>query len=175
LKIFRSKYCFFLLLILFLFPSNKPVDPNSKIKVIFLYNFTKYIEWPVEYKTGDFVIGVLGVTLLMPELDNLSKTKMIGSQKCVIKYYNQVKDIQKCHMLFIPTDKSEDMESILKQVKGMNTLIITEKAGYAKKGAAINFVSVDNKQKFELNKANVGKYGLKVSSTLLSLGIIVDK
>jgi hypothetical protein len=111
----------------------------------------------------------------MPELDNLARTKMIGSQKCVIKYFNQVKDIQKCHMLFIPTDKSDEIETILKQVKGMNTLVVTEKPGLAKKGAGINFVSIDNKQKFELNKANVGKYGLKVSSNLLSLGIIIDK
>jgi hypothetical protein len=113
--------------------------------------------------------------MLMPELDNLSKTKTIGSQKCVIKYFNQVKDIQKCHILFIPTDKSEDIGSILKKVKGMNTLLVTEKEGLARKGAGINFISVDNKQKFELNKANVDKYGLKVSSNLLSLGIVIEK
>jgi hypothetical protein len=143
--------------------------------VIFLYNFTKYIEWPSENRHGDFVIGVLGVTLLMPELDNLAKTKMIGSQKCVVKYFNNVKDIQQCHMLFIPNDKSDEMENILKKVKGMKTLIVTEKEGLARKGAGINFVSIDNKQKFELNKTNVGKYGLKVSSNLLSLGILIEK
>ena len=175
MKFCRSKYCFFLLLIAFLFSSSKPVDPTSKIKVIFLYNFTKYIEWPAESRKGDFVIGVLGITMLMPELDNLSKTKTIGGQKCVIKYFNQVKDIQKCHILFIPTDKSEDIASILKKVKDMNTLIVTEKEGLARKGSGINFISVDNKQKFELNKANLDKYGLKVSSILLSLGIIIEK
>ena len=34
--------------------SSQKVDTNAKIKAVFIYNFTKYIEWPQEYKTGEF-------------------------------------------------------------------------------------------------------------------------
>lgn len=158
-----------------LFSSYKPpADPNAKIKVVFIYNFTKYIEWPTAYKKGDFIIGVLGSTSLLPDLENLAKTKTIGSQKCVVKSFASVKEIEKCHILFIPIEKSDDLELVLKKTKGMSTLLVTEKAGLAKKGSVINFINVENKQKFELNKTNASKNGLIVSSNLMSLGIAID-
>jgi hypothetical protein len=59
-------------------------------------------------------------------------------------------------------------------VKSKSTLIVTDKAGMAKKGAAINFIYADNKQKFELNKSNIEKYDLKVSQSLVKLSIEVE-
>jgi hypothetical protein len=63
---------------------------------------------------------------------------------------------------------------VLKKIKGMSTLVVTEKAGLARKGSVINFINVENKQKFELNKTNANKNGLVVSSNLMSLGIAID-
>jgi hypothetical protein len=62
----------------------------------------------------------------------------------------------------------------MSKIRGKSTLIITEKPGLARQGAAINFVVQENKTKFELNKGNAEKYDLKVSSNLLSLAIVVD-
>jgi hypothetical protein len=58
-------------------------------------------------------------------------------------------------------------------VKLHNTLIITEKQGLVEKGAGINFVIKNNRQKFELNKKNVERYKLKVSSNLEALAFTV--
>jgi hypothetical protein len=175
LKFQRVKYSQLFIFLALLFSSYKPpADPNAKIKVIFIYNFTKYIEWPSTYKKGDFVIGVLGNTSLLPDLETLARTKTIGTQKCVVKTFLAVKDIEKCHIIFIPIEKSDELESVLKKIKGMSTLVVTEKAGLARKGSVINFINVENKQKFELNKANASKNGLVVSSNLMSLGIAID-
>lgn len=59
-------------------------DVNSKIKAIFIYNFTKYIEWPENQKQGDFVIGVLGNSNpnLNKELDKMAALSKIGSRIC---------------------------------------------------------------------------------------------
>ena len=54
-----------------------------------------------------------------------------------------------------------------------STLIITEKQGLVDKGAGINFIIKNNHQKFELNKKNVEKYKLKVSSNLEALAFSV--
>ena len=151
-------------------------DPVSKIKVMFLYNFTKYIEWPQEYKQGDFVIGILGggAENLKKELEKLALTKKAGIQNIVIKTFSSVSDIEKCHMLFIPEPKSGMLDEAAARCKKTSTLIVTEKDGLAKKGSAINFVVKDNKQNFELNKGNIEKYNLNVSSSLLSLAIQVN-
>ena len=144
-----------------------------KLQSIFIYNFSKYIEWPASYTSGNFIIGVFGQSPLTKELNNLSKSKKVGNQPIVINKFNNVSEISKCNILFVPKNKSDEINNIINKLKGQNTLIITEKEGMAKKGAGINFIIADNKQKFELNEANILKSNLKVSTSLLNLAILV--
>ncbi len=153
-------------------------DPNSslsKVKASFIYNFTKYIDWPEKYKEGNFVIGILGTSSFYNDLTSMLSTKTVGAQGFEIKSYSSVESISGiCHILFIPAEHSSLLPEVLKRMKGKSTLIITEKAGLAKQGAAINFVVQENKQKFELNQKTMEKYNLKVSTTLTALAISVD-
>ena len=153
----------------------EPNSSNAKIKATFLYNFTKYIDWPDKYKEGNFIIGVLGTTPFYNDLNTLLSTKTVGNQKFEIKSFSNVESISgNCHILFIPAENSSMLSEVLKKLKGKSTLIVTEKNGLARQGSAINFIIENNKQRFELNKNNIAKYNLKVSLTLESLAIKVD-
>ncbi|MCK4663551.1 MAG: YfiR family protein [Bacteroidales bacterium] len=145
-----------------------------KLQSIFIYNFTKYIEWPASVRSGDFVIGILGNSPIEGELNNLAAAKKVGSQPIVIKIYKSADEIGVCHVLFIPSSKSDEIGKAVSKIGQKNTLIITEKEGMASKGSSINFVIRENKQKFELNMANTSKMGLKVSSSLQQLAILVN-
>lgn len=149
---------------------------NEKIQVAFIYNFiSKYIEWPDANKSGDFLIGVLGGSnQIISELNNMATTKTVGNQKIVIKKFNSPAEISFCHVLYIDESKSNELSNVLNKIGSNPTLVITNKEGLAKTGAAINFVIVDNKQKFELNQNNATKRGLKVSADLTKLAIIVN-
>lgn len=152
-----------------------PNSANAKIKATLIYNFTKYIDWPEKYKEGNFVIGVLGTTPFYNDLSTLLSKKNVGEQKFEIKSFSSVESISgNCHILFIPAAQSNLVPDLLKKMKGKSTLIVTEKPGMAKQGSGINFVVENNKQRFELNKANIEKYDMKVSSTLASLAIAVE-
>ena len=153
-------------------------DPNAslaKVKASFLYNFTKYIDWPDKYKEGNFIIGVLGTSTFYNDLTTLLNTKTVGNQRFEIKSFSNAESVSGiCHILFVPAESSSLLPDVLKKTKGKSTLIVTEKAGLAKQGAAINFVVENNKQRFELNQKNVEKYNLKVSTTLAALAIQVE-
>jgi hypothetical protein len=152
-------------------------DVNSKIKAIFIYNFTKYIEWPENQKQGDFVIGVLGNSNpnLIKELDKMATLSKIGSRGFVVKIYNSVEEITKCQLLFITAEKSNLITAAVQKVAKNNTLVIGENTGQIKKGAVINFVYQENKQKFELSKTNAERSGLTVSSSLINMAILDEK
>ena len=151
------------------------LDTSTKIKAQFLYNFTKYIEWPAAYKQGNFVIAVIGNNKLYNDLNTFFTGKMLGTQKYEVIYFAKPADIMTtCHLIYLPTDFTGNIADVIAKVKNKSTLIVTDKAGMAKKGAAINFTYVDNKQKFEMNKSNIEKYALKVSSSLSNLAIMVD-
>jgi len=166
---------FILLYPLFAFNSGiSDKDTNAKLKAIFIYNFTKYIEWPPASKKGDFVIGVLGdYPTLVKELKTMALTKKAGLQRIAVENYHSVGAIKNCHILYIDKEKSIHLQRAISKMNGHNTLLITDKVGLAKQGAGINFFASENKQKFELNMANVKKYNLKVSSKLVALAKVV--
>ncbi len=147
---------------------------SEKLHTVFIYNFTKHIEWPEKYRNGDFIIGVLGNSPITGELEALAATRKVGGQNMRIENYKNPDDIRQCHILYIPESQSGDIAAVLEVLKNKSTLIVTDKKGMARSGAAINFVVEGSKQKFELNKSNATKYGLKVSSDLERLAVIVD-
>lgn len=144
---------------------------SEKYQALFIYNFTKYIEWPTN-STQDFVIGVIGNDVILSELKNIAESKKVGSQNIVVKSLSNTDDLSNCNIIYIPSSKNNKLEEILASAKE-STLIVTDKKGAAKEGADINFVIVDGKQKFEINSSNISKSGLKVDPNLLNLGINV--
>ncbi|MGZ3883439.1 MAG: YfiR family protein [Bacteroidia bacterium] len=151
------------------------VDTNAKIKAVFLYNFTRYFEWPSEKRTGNFYIQVVGNNAsLLKELNDLASKKQVGSQKIELINTPAFDGNTKAHMLFLLPEASKSLSDATAKLKGKGTLIISEKEGAAKSGSAINFVVIDNKQKFEYSKNSAIKAGLKTSEDFKSLAIAVD-
>ena len=140
-------------------------NTNAKIKATFIYNFTRYIEWPAEAKKGNFEIGVVGNTPLYAELIKMQQKTKRGAQPFLIKKYLSVSSIGNCHMIFIAKEKSTDIDAIVKKFRGKSTLIISEQAGLIEKGD-INFVIANNKQGFEINKGNIAGHSLSIASSL---------
>jgi hypothetical protein len=56
-------------------------------------------------------------------------------------------------------------------MNGKSTLIITEKNGGLDEGAAINFIILEDKMRFELKPENANKYGIKFSSKLQEMSL----
>ena len=149
-------------------------ESSAKIKAIYIYNFTKYIEWPQSYKVGNFVIGVIGSnTTILNELSKMANSKKVGNQKLEIRNINSCSPKDQFNIIYLLPDNSSQLSDILKNIKGKSTLIVTDKTGLAKKGAAINFFIEGNKQKIELNRNNLETHKLKVASTLVEMALVI--
>ena len=164
----------FLFVCFFFLAGSGNYDTNAKIKAVYIYNFTKYIEWPKEYREQVFVIGVLGNSPLVDELKGMSSAKKVFNQNIEVRQFNSVTEITQCHILFVSSEAKDPFANVLGKVKDYSTLLITDKPGLATQGAAINFVVMQNRQKFELNESNAIKYNLKVSNSLEALAILVN-
>ncbi len=151
-------------------PSGLNRDTNAKLKAVFLYNFANYVNWPSSKKSGNFVIGVLGeYPSLISSCNQMVQSRKIGSQSIKVNKYATLNDLNQCHILYVTKDKTGDLSNIISKTKGKNILIVTDGPDLAKKGAHINFFSVDSKQKFEINKGNIVSNQLEVSSKLIDL------
>jgi hypothetical protein len=171
------KYTLFFILTLssLSFQQSQIFDPNAKVKAVFIYNFTRYFEWPEKMKTGNFIIHIIGSNnSLNQELNKMASSKLVGNQKIEIKTAPSVDASLKPHIIFLLSDASDMLKDVASKYKGKGTLVITEKPGLAKSGSSINFVIAESKQKFEYSKKNAEKSGLKTNEELKSLSIVVD-
>lgn len=78
-----------------------------------------------------------------------------------------------CAVVYIDKSKSGEFESVNNKVKGKGTLVVTDRNGLAAKGSCINFKTVDDKLKIELNQKAIETANLKVSSALTALAILI--
>jgi hypothetical protein len=138
-----------------------------------VFNFTRYVQWPDNDVSGQFVIGVIGNNDIYNTLNTWYGGKPRGSKTYLIKKFNSAAEVSDCHVLFIDKSKSGEFEAANNKVKGKGTLVVTDKNGLGEKGSAINFKTVDNKLKFELNQKAIEASNLKVSSSLTSLAILI--
>lgn len=167
MKLYKKVLLFGLFFILFQHLSAQ----NEKFKALFMYNFTKYLEWPDDYRQGDFVIIVLGETALIDELKIIAEKKKVGFQPIVVKKVASTDQISKCHMIYISKSKSDNIADVKEKLTTSSTVIIADNPGAISKGAGINYVVNGGKQLFEISKSNVEKQNIKVGADLLSLGI----
>jgi len=162
-----KKY-YFIIVILLLFSGNNLFSQSSipVAQSVFIYNFTRLIEWPADYKTGDFNIGVIGSSDVFNELKNYTNSKMVGAQPIKIIKFATTADITKCHILFVSYGKTKEIPEILSKLGGGSTLIVCENKASIEKGASVNFVIIEDKLKFELKTSNANSVGLKIHSNL---------
>lgn len=131
---------------------------------VFIYNFTRLIEWPSDYKSGDFTIGVIGSSEVFNELKNYTASKMVGAQPIKVVKFNATAEVTKCHIIFVAYGKTKELTEIKSKLG--STLIVTENKTAIEKGATVNFLIIDDKLKFELKTSNATSAGLKVHSNL---------
>lgn len=147
--------------------------PMHEVYSMMMFNFVKYVQWPDHTSTGDFVIGVVGNPEVYNTLNAWYGGKPRGTKTYVIKSFKSAAEMSDCDVVFIDKTKSGEFDAINNKVKGKGTLVITDKAGLGEKGSAINFRTIDNKLKFELNQKAVEASNLKVSGALTSMAIVI--
>lgn len=160
-----------IILVLLFLVTVRVIGQEENYISMYLLNFTRYIEWPEEKRTGNFVIEVLGHVSVYERLKEESRGKMAGSQPIEVRNYMDAEDIGDPHIMFVGHWQSRQMADVMDKLSGQPALIVAESEGMLEQGAAINFVIRDGKIQYEYKRENALDMGLSVSSRLWQLGI----
>lgn len=177
--IFKKIVFVFTLSILLMGSSAIPVhqDINSQqyvFKAAFLFRFIEYIDWKKNSKTGTFNFAVLGQSPITEQMRIIAAKEKINKKKIKVAEYENISEVGFYNILFVSENSPVLIEDVVSKFAGKPVLIVTEKEGYAEKGAHINFFISDNKLKFEINQKAASKAGIKISSQLLRHAVIVN-
>jgi len=172
-RLLKPLISLFVVILLNTLASHAQQPSDYAVQANIIYRFTKYIDWPENKKTGDFIIGIVGDSPLTEELKSFIANKTVGSRKIVIKTFRSSADAYPCHILFISEDESSSLKKIAARTSGSSLLLVSESEGLAQKGSCINFVIVADHLKLEINKNNIEERNLNIASELLQLGKLV--
>lgn len=184
--------------------TGKNLTTEYQLKAAFLYNFMKFVEWPnspsnpqdgnSEAKKEPVVVCVLGEDYLKDPLNSLSdKTikdrpakiifidsfetvKKKNSDAAVEDYLEEMqKTVASCHLLFVGAAEKERLAEILKLSEKKPILTVSDIGNFAGVGGVIEFVTENNKMRFDINMVSAEAKKLKISSQLLQLARKVYK
>lgn len=150
--------------------SAQDVALEYRVKAAYLFNFTKFVEWPSAAfdNESSFSICIAGRN---PFGSALSSTLM-GETAAGFPLSARVVNAgaaASCHVLFVP--RGVPAAPYLRRAAMAPVLTVGESPGFVKEGGAINFVLEGGRVRFEINPQAAERAQLKISSRLLQLGL----
>lgn len=176
--IFLSVAFFCLSIPLFSSQSLENQDNPTKeedLKAVFIYNFTKYVFWSDNDTSLTFNISIIGESNIVFPLNEIANSRKVGEKEIIINKIKDINNLSQSHVLFISESERDRLPAILNQINQKNTLTVSDSDGFAKMGVGINFLYINGNIRFELNQTSLERAGLKVSSQLLRLAVLVDE
>ncbi|MDE2058646.1 MAG: YfiR family protein [candidate division NC10 bacterium] len=146
-----------------------------QVKAAFLYQFSKFVEWPAQaFRTSQYTIciGVIDGGPMASALQSIEGKEAKG-RRVVVKRFKGLEDLEFCHILYISSVMESHLAEILNQLKETSTLTVSDIDGFARRGGMINLIMVEGKIQFEINVEAAERAKLQISSHLLRLARIV--
>jgi hypothetical protein len=158
--------------------SQKEEGAEYPVKLAFLYNFTKFVEWPPDsYRapSAPLLICIVGHDPFSQILEAELRTRNVGGHPVEVRALKPNDKLSLCQIVFVPATEKQHAGRIVSGLKGSNTLTVGETDGFAVQGGIINLTVEANNVHFEINRLAAERAGLKISSRLLSIAKIVHE
>lgn len=150
-------------------------DREQETKALYIFNFTRFIEWPDETfrePASPVIIGVIGDPNIYKHVETVIKKEKISHRPIIIQHYVSPEQIKSCHFLYIGISDPDLVKSILDNKLYGSAITISDEPNFLRWGGAIRFYKEQEKLRFEINKESSKKSNVKISSKLLNLAKI---
>jgi hypothetical protein len=143
-----------------------------QVKVAYLFNFLKFVEWPEEAfadPLAPIVIGIVGDDPFGDALPQVVAGKTVQGRDLVIRKYRAGEDLRGSHILFISGSEKKRLPQLLSSLDGSCVLTVADVDGFLEEGGMILLFSEQNRVRFAINVDAATQAKWKISSKLLSL------
>jgi hypothetical protein len=148
------------------YADTSPAD-EYKIKVGYLFNFTKFITWSEE-ASESFNICILGNDPFGEIIDPIEQRTAFNLPIKLFRLTAIDKAVH-CHILYMGSNVSA--KTIAASTK--NTLTVGEEPAFITQGGMIAFVTQQDKIKLHINLKLLQQSGLKISAKLLEVAEVI--
>jgi hypothetical protein len=143
-----------------------------EIKSAFLYNFTRFVEWPANSATGNFCIGVVGADPFHGALESAVNGRLAAGRGISLRHFKPGEDPGACEIVFVSGTDLNKARAVVAALRGP-VLTVGEAAGFCRIGGIVEFEIKDSKVRLQINLEAAQRAHLQISSKLLALASIV--
>jgi hypothetical protein len=140
------------------------------VKAAFLFNFTKFVDWPADAfadEKSPFQLCVLGEDPFGKSLDDVVANEAVNGRPIVVRRLPRGTDPRSCQILFL--GRTEREAEVLAGLRGAPVLTVGESDRFLADGGLVNFFLDVRRVRFEIHLPNAERTPLKISSKLLRL------
>jgi hypothetical protein len=154
-------------------------DPaaESAIKAAFLYNFTKFIDWPERAFSGSsapFMVCVLAGETVRRAVADAMRNESVRGRPVSVEFPADADDLKTCHLVYFGGREDQRTAKRLQAVRQSPVLTVGEGRPFLEAGGQIAFTLVDDRVRFDISRRAAETAGLIVSSKLLRVARRVD-
>jgi hypothetical protein len=151
-----------------------PVAPvEYQVKAAFLFNFTKFVEWPDDVfpENGPLRLCIVGADPFGASLENIVRGEAVNGRPLTIDRNRQLTDLSACHLLFVSRSERGRLREIFEAVHGDSVLTVGDSPGFLAAGGMIELTLEGSKVRFAIDREKAERSRLKISSKLLRLAV----
>ena len=145
---------------------------ESQVKAMFVYNFLKFVEWPVDASAGakdPFVVVIIGDGATADATELFLQSKTIGERPVAVQRIQWDQSLRGARAAFVVERDPKKLHRILDAAAAGGVLTIGEGEEFATSGGVIGLLVQDRKVRFDVDTTAAQSAGLRVSSKLLAL------
>jgi len=145
----------------------------AALKAAFLYNFAKFTEWPAD-AAAPISLCVLDDKEAEDALVRLVSGASINGRTVTVSRAISRDRLRSCHLLYIAANDAATVDAIIGELKGAPVLTVSPGERFTHHGGIVGLLVEGNKMRFAINPETAQRSGVRLSSRLLSLAIIVN-
>ena len=151
-----------------------PKPSQEDVQAAYLYNFAKFVRWPVGDTRPTLDICVAGQKLYVDTLTRVVAGEHIDTRSLAVRAVLRTEDAARCDILFIDASAKDRMDSLLAATATRPTLTVSDIPGFLDRGGMIQFLVQDNRVRFSVNLRPVARSSISLSSELLKVAVAVN-
>jgi hypothetical protein len=160
---------------------SRPAEVTSQVseidvKAAFLFNFTRFVEWPNAAATpsAPFRLCVVADRTTTAVIEKTMEGESVNGRPSLTTVPATPDDARVCEILFVGRSETGRLATLLAAVRDRPVLTVSDAARFTTRGGMIGFVLDDDRVRFDINLAAAKRSGLQISSRLLRVARKVE-
>jgi hypothetical protein len=138
-------------------------------RALFLLDVAEHTLLPEEPANSTYTITVIGSSATYQELREHVNNRRIHGLPIKLVQITGINELIPSQIIYLCTDKSQDLKTLLTKTAGLPVMIIGEQAGLYKAGAEFSFTMNDNKLKLDVNEQAIKNRNIRLSRSLTEI------